>query len=294
MIALLLLHCSIRDAFMLSYLHGFHAGNFADVHKHTALVLVVQALQRKPGPLAVLDTHAGRGLYDLQAAEALKTGEFSNGIARLWHTDTPPELSRPYLELIQAANPGGELRHYPGSPRLTRQLLRPQDRLMLCELHPEEYHRLRHTLGRDARTAIHRRDGFEALNALLPPAERRGLVLIDPSYEVKTDYLRVVDAVAKACQRWPQGCYLLWYPLLGAGRHENLVAALQHSGLRKILQCELQVSTADRTPGLYGSGLLLINPPWLLDEMLAALSRSLAELLVQDAALARTRWLVPE
>lgn len=278
---------------MLSYQHAYHAGNFADVHKHIALILLLRALGRKPAPFQVLDTHAGRGRYDLDTAEALKTGEFRDGIARLWDVPRLPEAVADYRDRIQGFNPDGRLRHYPGSPLLARALLRERDRLLLCELHPAEHAALHAALDNDSRVAIHRRDGFEALKALLPPAEKRGLVLIDPSYEVKTEYRQVATAVAKAHKRWPTGVHLIWYPLLPAGRHRQLLSSLADSGIRGILRSELEVRGA-AGGGLYGSGLLLINPPWQTDTVLAETASWLAEILSQGTHQATTDWLVPE
>jgi 23S rRNA (adenine2030-N6)-methyltransferase len=282
---------------MLSYQHVYHAGNFADVHKHVALILLLRALSRKPAPFMMLDTHAGRGDYDLDSAEALGTGEFRDGIARLW--DRPPayDAVADYLTQVRNCNPDGRLRRYPGSPRLARMLLRKRDRLLLCELHPAEHAALRAALGGDNRVAIHRRDGFEALGALLPPAERRGLVLIDPSYELKTEYRQVAATVATTHKRWPTGAYLIWYPLLAAGRYRQLLNALADSGIRGILRSELQVrrpAGGGRRGGLYGSGLLLINPPWRIDTALGETASWLAGILSKDTHQANTDWLVPE
>lgn len=279
---------------MLSYQHAYHAGNFADVHKHVALVLLLRALGRKPKPFMVLDTHAGRGGYALDTAEALKIGEFRGGIARLWDVPRPPDAAADYLDRVRACNPDGRLRHYPGSPLLARALLRERDRLLLCELHPAEHAALRAALGGDSRVAVHKRDGFEALTALLPPKEKRGLVLIDPSYEIKTEYQQVATAVGKAHERWPTGLYLIWYPLLPADRHRSLLRELADSGIRKILRSELHVRGTAGSSGLRGSGLLLINPPWQTDAILAETAGWLAGILSQGMHQATTDWLVPE
>lgn len=279
---------------MLSYQHHYHAGNFADVHKHLALSLALRTLQRKSSALMIMDTHAGRGRYALTAPAAARTAEFRDGIGRLWAvTDLPPALDD-YLVQVRACNPADALRVYPGSPLIARALLRSQDRLVLCERHPAEYQALRDILGRDRQVAVHRRDGFEALAALLPPREKRGLVLIDPSYEVKSEYRRVVEALVEAHRRWPQGRFLVWYPLLPAASHRDLLRRLARSGIRRILQSELQVRAPQDAPGLYGSGLLLVNPPWPLDDALAELTGVLAERLAQGESRAVTDWLVPE
>ncbi len=279
---------------MLSYQHTYHAGNFADVHKHIMLHQALTALLRKPGPVLLLDTHAGRGHYYLAPSSATQTSEFRAGIGRLWTAAALTPALADYLSVVQQFNPTGELRYYPGSPLLARALLRPQDRLALCERHPQEIAALREAMGSHRQIGIHDRDGWEALGALLPPREKRGLVLIDPSYEVKTDYRRAADALITSWQRWRQGRFLLWYPLLPAGRHHPLLRRLRQSGLRGVLRSELQVRPAEREPGLYGSGMLLINPPWPLAEQLPALTMELARLLDQGAVRVTTDWLIPE
>lgn len=279
---------------MLSYQHTYHAGNFADVHKHLVLCRTLAALTRKPAALMVLDSHAGRGGYDLASEAAARTAEFRDGIARLWAASEPAPALADYLALVRRYNPDGRLRRYPGSPLLARALLRPQDRLVLCEQHPQEIAALRQLIGADRQVAIHQRDGWEALGALLPPRAKRGLVLIDPSYEVKSDYRQLVDALARVHQRWRQGRILVWYPLLPAGRHHELLRRLSQSGLRSILRNELQIRPAGDEHGLYGSGLLLVNPPWPLAEQLPALTTGLARLLAQGETRATTDWLVPE
>lgn len=253
---------------MLGYQHGYHAGNFADVLKHAVLTLVLETLGRKDAPLCYLDTHAGRGIYDLEAPEARKTREYQTGIGRLWHrSDAPPELS-PWLEVVRALNPDGVLRRYPGSPELARRLLRPHDRLALAELHPAEYTALRTALGGDRRVGIHRRDGYEALPALVPPRERRGLVLVDPSYERADEPRLVTAALAKALARWPTGVYALWYPHVATLAAPSLQRALAQAGTGRLLRVELDIA-APSPLGMYGSGLLLVNPPWRLHDALA-------------------------
>lgn len=257
---------------MLSYQHRYHAGNFADVHKHLILTVVLESLTRKPSPLAVIDTHAGEGLYDLMSEEAAKIQEFRDGIEKLLPGHAPPEIVQIYLDCVRAENPDGGLRQYPGSPRLAERLTRPGDEIILAELHPQALTALRRTFRRSDRVHIHKRDGFEALAALVPPKQKRGIVLIDPAYEEKADYERAVQAIERAWRRWPAGGYLLWYPLLPAGKHEDLLSALKQSGIAKILRSEWHHRPAGAGRGLYGSGMALVNPPWKTDEAIRSIT----------------------
>ena len=253
---------------MLSYQHGYHAGNFADVHKHSILTLVLNYLRRKPKPFTVFDVYAGRGLYGLDTTQAQKTGEAEQGILKL--ADTPwPALLGDYRQALRAVNAQDSLRYYPGSPMISHSLTREATDLVLCELHPQEFLALQQTFAGKGRMHLHRRDALEAMRALLPPSSRRGLVLIDPSYERAEDYTAVGDAVAGAMHKWPTGVYMLWYPLMADGRHQGLLRRLEQSE-RPWLRSELQV----RRPGvgMHGSGLLLFNPPYVLPEQLARLA----------------------
>ena len=225
---------------MLSYRHAFHAGSFADVVKHAILVQVLRHVVRKPKPVYVLDTHAGAGSYRLDTPMALKTGEFRAGIGRLLAAPGPwPELVAPYLELVRAANPGGELRCYPGSPALARALLRPQDRLELVELHGTDHALLAASAAAAPREEIARADGLALLVARMPPPERRGVVLIDPSYEIKTDYQDVVAALAQAHRRFATGTFLLWYPVIERSRAMALLDDLRATGIPRQFRIEL-------------------------------------------------------
>lgn len=279
---------------MLSYQHSYHAGNFADVHKHLILSRVLEALHRKAKPFCYYETHAGRGRYDLSQTEAQKTAEYQQGIGRLWEQAQVPELARPYQTVIQQLNPQPRLRYYPGSPALAHHWLRAQDRLQLMELHPQEAQALKELFRGDRQVGVHQRDGFEGVLALTPPPEKRGLVLIDPSYELKEDYRQLPQWVDKLFQRWSSAICAIWYPLLPAGRHQLLLKGLEQTGLRKILVAELEVAAAGET-GMYGSGMAVINAPWQLDQELEQLMPWLVSLLGQDsAACQRVTWLVPE
>ncbi len=269
----------------MNYRHVFHAGGIADCFKHAALVALIERLAEKPAGFAVLDTHAGIGLYDLDSDQAARTGEWQAGIGALWRT-RPPGLAR-YVDLV-AGQSGGALVRYPGSPALAAALLRPQDRLICCELHPEDVGVLRQ---RVPRAEVHHRDGYEALKALLPPRERRGLALIDPPYEDRLELLRLADALPRLCARWPTGHVMLWYPIKDRPAVDRFHAAVVAAGLRRLLVAEF-------LPGgdgaLKGSGLLLVNPPWRYDETLAALLPDLAAGLELDGADTRLEWLVGE
>jgi len=253
---------------VLSYQHDYHAGNHADVLKHSVLAVLIRALQRKTTPLRVIDTHAGSGLYDLGSAMAQHGREYEQGVARVLAANTPPAALTPYLEVLQRLNPG-ELRRYPGSPAMALSLLRQQDHLELFELHPQALDALRDWAGREPRVHIHRRDGFEGLMAILPPPEKRGIVLIDPAYELKTDYDRVADVLAASCRRWSNGVFVIWYPLLRQQGSAHLIRKIQRLGLPKVFQVELTV--APEVEGLRGSGLIVVNLPYQIDAELREL-----------------------
>ena len=266
---------------MLSYLHGFHAGGFPDVHKHTALCLVLAHLARKGTPFSVIDTHAGRGRYDLTAAEAGKTGEWQEGIGRIPLRDAvESEALRQYRDIVAAFNASGSLTAYPGSPAIAARLMRPADRLVLMELHPAEHKALTSLFRRDGRVHVHRRDGFAGLPALVPPPEKRGLVLIDPSYEIKTDYAALPACLGRALQRWPRGIYMVWYPMLPDARHRPMVEAVEALG-QETLIAELMTG-ATRERGLTGTGLAVFNPPYRFAETFDAAGQEMASLLFPD------------
>jgi len=279
---------------MLSYQHGYHAGNFADVHKHVILLELVEYLLRKDKPICYIDTHAGRGIYDLESSQAQKTDEYNSGIGRLWQRGGLSMLLNSYLNLVDEMNPGDNLTFYPGSPALLGNCLRDQDRMILLELHPTEFNALQANL-RDPRIAIHQRDAWEGLQALTPPAIKRGLVLIDPSYEVKKDYTTLPKQVIAAARKWSTATWAIWYPLLPAGQHNEMLHQFERSGLRKILRLELMIKNPG-TAGMYGSGMLIINPTWNLCDEAEFIQNELLTLL-QDApgtGAHLTQWLVPE
>lgn len=279
---------------MLSYQHIYHAGNAADVLKHAVLVSIVQLLRHKEKPFRVYETHAGSGLYDLSSSEASKTAEYHNGIGRLFGLTDIPSVAVPYLDLVRGYNPDGVLRSYPGSPALVTMLLRSGDHVELMELHPRAEAELRHALKGEHRAHIHRRDGYEGLSALLPPKERRGLVLIDPSYEVKGEFRQVQDLLQTALRRWASGCYALWYPLLQHPASRELPTRIAASGIPKVFRTELAI-LPEGSQGMTGSGMLLVNPPWGLEEGLNQLLPWLWQhLSVDGAGHWRTEWLTTE
>lgn len=255
---------------MLSYRHAYHAGNHADVLKHSVLLLILDYLQQKDKPFWYIDTHAGAGSYRLDAAEAQKNAEFAAGVGRLRRAAPDTPLLSAYFEILAACNPGAELLCYPGSPAFAAARLRAADRLRLFELHPQDRRALAAHFAGDRRVQVADSDGFAGLKALLPPAPRRALVLIDPSYELKEDYPRVVAALADAHRRFAAGTYMVWYPLLAQPAAQRLPQHLRALGL-PALRAELRVSAPTGEFGMYGSGLFIVNPPWTLAAQLEQL-----------------------
>ncbi len=272
---------------MLSYRHAFHAGNHADVLKHFVLIEILRYYSRKDKPWWYIETHAGAGCYALEADRAEKTSEHVDGIGRLWRHDARPPLMAPYIDAVAQFNPHGRLTFYPGSPALAMTQLRPQDRMRLFELHPADAALLERTFERDVdRVAVQRTDGFAGMRALLPPPTRRAVVLIDPSYEVKDDYRKVVDALGDALRRFPGGTYVVWYPMLTRPEARQLPGRLARLGAVDWLDVRLAVGrpAADGF-GMFGSGLFIVNPPYVLPEVLEqALPWLVSVLGVDDSA----------
>ncbi|MFZ5755385.1 MAG: 23S rRNA (adenine(2030)-N(6))-methyltransferase RlmJ [Pseudomonadota bacterium] len=286
----------------MNYRHGFHAGNFADVLKHVVQLAIIDHLAKKDAAFCVLDSHAGRGSYDLTTGQAARTGEFVQGVGALWdaaRTGTPPPLTARWLKQVRAFNherSGGDaLVAYPGSPRIARMAMRPQDRLIACELHPEENALLKAEFRNDPQVQVHLRDGWEALGALLPPKEKRGLVLIDPPYEGQEEELKqAADALLAAHARFPGGTVALWYPIKERTTIGHMHRRLQASGVRGLLAAELCVWPDDARLHLNGSGMMLVNPPWQLDAKLATELPWLWRHLNNDGGGRHTlRWLSP-
>ena len=272
---------------MFSYRHAFHAGNHADVLKHAVLVHIFDHFNKKPAPYWVIDTHAGAGFYDLTGEWAQKKAEYTDGIARIADVESAPAMVTRYLEEVAALNPDSTLRYYPGSPWLAMQSMRESDRLRLFELHPSEVEILREGLTRYARSHSRRvtvteADGFDGIKALLPPPTRRGMVMIDPSYEAKQDYRRTFTAVQEGLKRFATGCFVVWYPLVQRPEVQSLIRNLER--LDTVwLNATLKVSKpAVDGYGLHGSGMFVVNPPWTLDASLGEALPWLTDKLAQD------------
>jgi 23S rRNA (adenine2030-N6)-methyltransferase len=261
----------------MNYRHAYHAGNFADVLKHTVLALVIAYLKRKEAPIRIIDTHAGRGRYALDSEEAAKTDEWQGGIGRFLGADAKPlpadvaGLMAPYLDAVRAENGGAGLRVYPGSPLIARRLMRAQDALVVNELHPEERAQLQATLGRDRRVKVMALDGWIALRSLLPPKERRGLVLIDPPFEAERELERLAQGLAQGLRRFQTGVYLAWYPIKDPKPVARFHAALAALGKPELLCVELMLRRPVAPERLNGCGLVVANPPHTLAEQLATL-----------------------
>ena len=269
----------------MNYRHAFHAGNFADVVKHIVLTRILAYLMRKDAPFRVIDTHAGVGLYDLFGDKAERTGEWLEGIARVIERGLPEPaaaLAAPYVEAVKAQNPDGVLRYYPGSPFITRHMLRAQDRLMALELHPEDAEALRANFAGDIQTRVTHLDGWAALGTHLPPKEKRGLVLIDPPFEEKGEFGRMVGGLRKAHQRWPGGIYAFWYPIKEPAEAEGFARDLKATGIPKILRIELTIRAPSTPPRLHGTGMVVVNPPFVLEEEMRVLLPALAGLLADE------------
>jgi 23S rRNA (adenine2030-N6)-methyltransferase len=257
----------------VNYRHVYHAGNFGDVFKHLVLIALIQALSRKDTPFCFIDTHAGIGIYDLVANPATqKSKEYQDGVAKIFAHYSPPKLVQDYLACIAYTNGAkpDKLRYYPGSPALVRYFMREQDRMVLTELHPEDYQTLKDNYGGDKKIAVHHLDGYQGLKAFLPPAERRGLVLIDPPYEKPDELDNTLAELVSALERWPTGIYALWYPIKEsrsiARFHERVKAKID----RPVMVTEIMLFPDNAASALNGCGMLIVNPPWQLDEQIQA------------------------
>lgn len=280
---------------MLSYRHSFHAGNFADVLKHTVQLLIIKSLQQKEKGFLYLDTHAGAGLYSLQSFEAEKTAEFEQGVGYLWQRQDLPETVKYYLDQVAKVNSQQKLRFYPGSPLLAANLLRPQDRAILTELHPSDYPLLRKNMQPYKNVQVKRDDGFQQLKAVLPPKERRGFILIDPPYELKEDYQLVVDAIVEGYKRFATGTYAIWYPVVLRQQIKKMVRALEETQIRKILQIELGIRPDTAQRGMTASGMIVINPPWKLEAQMKAILPYLTNVLAPEGTGHwDLHWITPE
>lgn len=270
---------------MLSYRHAFHAGNYADVVKHATQIALLDYLALKDKAFCYYDTHAGAGSYDLQSTEAQKTGEFRDGIHRLASASSPPALLQRYLEVC-AGSPG-----YPGSPQIACRLSRSQDQLRLCELHPNDSKRLQNLFAGDRRIQCFSADGYEKTISLLPPDCRRGLIMIDPSYEVKSEYELLAKQLVKMHRRFATGVYAIWYPVVNAERTEAMLEAIARSGITNGQRFELGLTRDHQAPGMTATGMLVINPPWTLMNALSESLRWLSETLYSGGYWRAEQWM---
>ncbi len=285
----------------MNYRHIYHAGNFADVVKHAVLALIIEHLKLKPAPFRIIDTHAGIGRYSLSANEAEKTGEWRDGIGRLLSEPLPPDIAdilAPYLAAVKAENPGWQAGHdlaiYPGSPVIARNMLRRGDALVVNELHPEDFDTLAQAMARDKQTKVLNQDGWSALKALLPPKERRGVVLVDPPYEEPGELARLTAALADAVRRFATGTFVMWYPIKDQRPVFAFRRELVEAGFEKLLSVELLIKPTN-TGGLAGCGLVILNPPYGLKEKLDVLLPFLSEIFAQaPGAASEVRWLATE
>ena len=291
---------------MLSYRHSFHAGNHGDVLKHLCQMLLIQKLKSKDKGFCYFDTHSGAGVYQLNSEESLKTNEFKNGIERLTGHAFQNESVNNYLSLVSAYK---EFNQYPGSPEIAKSMLRPQDKIVLMEWHNQEIQNLKSNMG-GKNIAIHHRDGYEGLLALTPPDMQRGMVLIDPSYEVASEYQQVVDTVISAYKKWNSAIFAIWYPLISdrkassssfessdskKGKSEAMLDSLRQYSFKNILKVELCVTGDNEAGGMYGSGMLIINAPWQFDTHIKESLQVLTPLMAQsDRASCSVEWLIEE
>jgi len=283
----------------VNYRHAFHAGNFADVFKHAILIGLIDALKAKPTPFCYIDTHAGAGRYDLRDEEARKTGEFVDGVQRLLVAANLPDSLRPYFDLLRAANAAdanGHLNVYPGSPLIASLTLRDSDRIALCEVQEAETAALKKLFADDKRVGVHQRDGYSALAGLVPPKERRGVVLIDPPFEAQEAEFRTIQsALADAYAHWPTGIYAIWYPIKLHRQVLRFQRWFAKQGIKKTLVAELMIDADDSPLRLNGCGMVIVNAPWQFDAWLARLLPDLERLLARSQrASHRLEWLTRE
>lgn len=262
----------------MNYRHIYHAGNFADVFKHIILMRLVAYLQQKDKPLFFLDTHAGIGLYDLDSEQAQKTGEADDGIDRLFKKPSGGPAVDDYLALVKGYAP-----YYPGSPKIMQSLLRDQDRLVVNELHPDDKETLAYNIGRSHQVRVESMDGYVAMKALLPPPERRGLVLVDPPFEVTDEFSRMVQGLQNAYERWATGVYAFWYPIKGRQAIKDYHDALKATGIRKIAAADFYLRRPHDPEILNGCGMVFVNPPWTLAEELNTIMAGLVPVLAEQS-----------
>ncbi|WP_248745322.1 23S rRNA (adenine(2030)-N(6))-methyltransferase RlmJ [Pseudomonas sp. MWU12-2037] len=278
----------------MNYRHAFHAGNHADVLKHLILTRLIALMARKEQPFAYIDSHAGIGLYDLKGDQASRTGEYLEGIARLWGEQALPAVTADYMRVLHEMNPDGELRYYPGSPELARRLTRERERILLNEKHPEDGKLLKDNMKGDRRVAVHLGEGWHVARALLPVAEKRAVLLIDPPFEQLDEMQRCAASLKEAIGRMRQAVAAIWYPIKDQRALKRFYQDLAGSGAPKLLRVELLVHPLDTPASLNGSGLAIANPPWGLEEELRELLPWLAQKLGQTQGDWRMDWLIAE
>jgi 23S rRNA (adenine2030-N6)-methyltransferase len=250
----------------MNYRHGYHAGNFADAFKHILLTALIQSFLKKETAFCYLETHAGAGQYDLLSEIARKNKEFETGVSKILAQQNPPAIIQQYLDCVAKINPNNELNFYPGSPFFARQFLRKHDRMVLSELHEQEYLALKKMYGHDKLVAVHHLDGYQNLKAFLPPKERRGLVLIDPPYEKHDEFAYLMTQIPQAVERWETGVFALWYPIKDRRTTDRFISSLKNKITKPTLTLELSIYPENTTTHLNGSGIFIINPPWQFDQ----------------------------
>lgn len=269
----------------MNYRHAFHAGNFADVIKHIILTRIICYMQKKEKGFRILDTHAGTGLYDLTSDEAHRSPEWQDGIARVLDAKLSPavqELIAPYLEVVKKLNPTGELKAYPGSPLLSRHLMREQDRLTATELHPRDFPKLQRHFDGDFQVKAIELDGWQALVAHMPPKEKRGVILVDPPFEKPQEFTRLASGLFRAHKRFSSGTYALWYPIKDVGQVETFATQLYNTGIKKVLRIEFKTSKSTNPPTMHGTGMIVVNPPYTLPDELDTIFEQLLPILAPD------------
>ena len=262
---------------MLSYRHSFHAGNFADVIKHIVQIEILEHLTKKDKPFDYIDTHSGAGLFNLQSDDMQKLQEYTNGIAKLAPNDFPEIAS--YFETINSFNEHGQFDFYPGSPSIAKTFLRQQDKGWLFELHPQDFEHLTNNIGRNRRIKIAKTDGLKGMLGLIPTASRRALILIDPSYEIKSEYEQVIDTVIKAYKKFSTATYAIWYPVVDRRYIDSMERKLVTSGIKDIQRFELALADDSSGHGMTSSGMFVINPPWTLQAKMQTLLPKLSQAL---------------
>ncbi|MEY9326236.1 23S rRNA (adenine(2030)-N(6))-methyltransferase RlmJ [Sinorhizobium fredii] len=274
----------------MNYRHAYHAGNHTEVFKHAILVMLLEHLTQKTQPFMVLDTHAGVGLYDLESEQAQRTGEKVDGVEKIYDVGIPS--CQRYFDIIKSINPG-KLRHYPGSPEISRHMLRPTDRLIACELHPDDYLELEDRYRFDRRVTVQNRSGYDAINALLPPVEKRGLVFVDPPFEQKDEVQSMISALKKGLRKWSTGIFCFWYPIKDSKIGDALADAVVSAQYPKALRIEFLPFKKDGM-NLAGSGIIICNTPWKMDEKATLLCRDIAPKLGDGRGTWSIKWLTEE